>query len=103
MGDISELFIAFADWATDRGAADFKGPGLWKAETDEWEVEFNRQRVEVDGVPPYSARLTGRKFLHVAIINPAGGVIGGGASEEAMIRHFRDAPRTAAEVGNGAA
>tara|TARA_R100001244_G_scaffold2541_1_gene3948 strand:+ start:15750 stop:16052 length:303 start_codon:yes stop_codon:yes gene_type:complete len=92
---ISELFMAFAEWATARGAADFDGRGLWKAETDEWEVEFNRSPTEVEGVPGYSAKLTGKKFVHIAVINPMGGIIGGGANEGAMIRHFQEAAKTA--------
>tara|TARA_R100001244_G_scaffold2541_1_gene3943 strand:+ start:14333 stop:14635 length:303 start_codon:yes stop_codon:yes gene_type:complete len=94
-GGISELFMAFADWANARGVADFDGPGLWKAETDEWEVEFNRSRAEVDGVPPYSAKLIGKKLFHIALINPTGGIIGGGANEDAMIRHFKEAASVA--------
>lgn len=89
---ISELAAAIIEWAVANGAEKISDtPGLWHGETDEWTVEANGHREAIDGLPFAHIRLTHKRYLQIAVLSPFGGIIGGGADEDAMIEHFREA------------
>ena len=86
---ISELFAVLVDWAISKGAerVDLL-PGLWTGETDDWLVEMNGQKTEVEGIPPVTFKLTHKVFLSIALISPFDGALVG-ASEVELIEHFK--------------
>lgn len=89
---MSELYAAVVEWATALGATRIQDlPGLWSGETDEWEVGINGHYEMVDGLAFGQMRLRNKKYLQIAILDPFGGAIGGGGSEDDMIAHFREA------------
>ena len=88
--NVSELFVEIGQWAVAKGAENIGGlPGLWVGETPEWTVEINGHAEEIDGLPFCNARLAHKQYLQVAIVSPRGGAIGGGATEDDLITHFR--------------
>ncbi len=96
MDNIGELFGEIVEWATARGAESLnEHPGLWRDETSDWTVEINGHAEEIDGLPYAHARLVHKKYLQIAILSPFTGAIGGGATEDELIEHFRSINETA--------
>lgn len=89
---ISELFAEIAGWAQRHGAINIGAmDSSWRGETDEWLVEINGQKDEVDGIPPFSARLRHKTLVQFAVVGPGSDALIG-ASEDDLIAHFRAAP-----------
>ncbi len=89
---ISELFSEVVEWASRNGAADIKALGRpWTGETDEWLVAINAASETVENIPPFSAKLEHKRYIQIGVVGPSGGALMG-ASEDALIEHFRNAP-----------
>ena len=88
---LSELFSEIVLWASRNGAENIRASGRpWTGETDEWSVAINASRDEVDNIPPFSAKLEHKVYVWLGVVGPSGGAIVG-ASEDALIEHFRNA------------
>ncbi len=88
---MSELFSEIIEWALRNGAENIKALGCpWTGETDEWSVAINGASEEVDLIPPFSAKLEHKVYIQLGVVGPTGGAIIG-ASEDALIEHFRNA------------
>lgn len=49
---VSELFMAIVDWATEQGAVNIdRLPDVWRGQTDEYLVIINGQKEERENVP----------------------------------------------------
>ncbi len=95
--DISELFLAIAQWMKSAGAKDVsKQPQPWHGELktadDTLRVAFNASKEPVtdDGleIPPWTAAIRSDTYLAVGLIHPYGGILGG-FSEDRLIDAFR--------------
>lgn len=102
----SELFHAIAEWAIEaKAAADVGASGnLWVEQTAPNEhfsapvkVEMNATKNEIDGIPPYHARLTNDVYFPgiMSVVNPYGGTLigAGDGDEDRLINHFKCQPR----------
>ena len=102
MTQISELFSVLVDWVVSRGG-DMPGklPGVWRGETDDWNIACNGSAKETrENIPPLSFHLQHKTaLLSMAIVNPFGGAIVG-TEESALIEHFKS--RTPAQIGGAA-
>lgn len=100
--NLSELFHAIATWALEaKGAEDVGANGnLWVESTEANEhfsapvkVEMNATKQEIDGVPPFHARLSNDVYFPgiMGIVNPYGGTLvgAGEGDEDRLIEHFR--------------
>jgi hypothetical protein len=97
---MSELFTEVICWASTQGARDLPShDGLWHGSTDEWDVSINGHSEEVDDVPPMSVKLTHRRMMSVALVNPYGGIVAAG-NEIDMIDHFREQASARAKGGD---
>lgn len=86
---ISELFALVVEWATLQGAERVgELSGCWEGKTSEFDVTFNGHREAIDGVPPFSARLVSREYLHFAVLGPFDGCVGS-CREIDVINHFK--------------
>lgn len=104
--NLSELFRAICQWGIDvKGAENVGKDGrIWTEQTEPNEhfkaavkVEMNATTDELDGIPPYTARLTNEVYFPgiMALVNPYGGtLIGAGeGDEDRLIAHFDSQPR----------
>jgi hypothetical protein len=66
--------------------------GLWTGQTDDWDVEVNGHKAEIDGLPNYFIRLKHKTYLQMGIISPAGGALIGcsAEAESEIIEHFKN-------------
>ena len=100
LSGLSELYAELGKWAFAEGARNLhEHPGLWTAETPDWKVEMNGHREDVDGLPFATFRLTHKRYVLVAMVDPAGGTILGGTpnTEAEMIELFRSAALSKSE------
>lgn len=101
MKDLSEMFSAIVSWASEvKGAHNVGAEGkIWVEMTEPNEffgapvkVEMNATKVEIDDIPPFTARLTNDVYFPgiMALVNPYGGtLIGAGeGDEDRLINHF---------------
>ncbi len=88
---IAEAFAAIVEWAVSQGAVKIdKLPGLWRGQTDKWDVAINGHKVEVEGVPPFHALIVHKTaFARIAMVAPDGGILVGW-TEDDLIQHFRE-------------
>jgi hypothetical protein len=104
--NVSGLFHAIVEWASEIKAAENVGAGgnLWIEQTEANEhfpasvkVEMNATTAELDGVPPYTARLTNDVYFPgiMALVNPYGGMMigAGDGDEDRLIQHFKSQQR----------
>lgn len=104
--NVSELFHAVVQWALEaKNAEDVGSKGtLWIETTAPNEhfsaavkVEMNATKGEIDGIPPFHARLTNEVYFPgiMGIVNPYGGTLVGAVDgdEDRLIEHFKSQPR----------
>ena len=88
---MSELWAEIMTWVAshDPGRLD-QMDGLWCGETSDWNVEVNGHDGDVGDLPPFTIRLSHKKYLSLGIVHPSGGVLAS-ADEGSLIAHFKSA------------
>ncbi|NTJ67568.1 hypothetical protein G6M50_06290 [Agrobacterium rhizogenes] len=99
--ELSALFGAVASWAAEvKNAHNVGADGtLWCEVTEANEhfdapvtVTMNATKAELDGIPPFTAKLTNDKYFPgiMALVHPYGGMMigAGDGDEDRLIQHF---------------